>query len=551
MYVKKLLVLGLAAILVAGCTKVDQSISGSGSTGAQVGNGQRHSFTMPHVLRYATAEDVSTLNPHLATQLTLSFMSSMTMAWLIKTGPDSNPVPELVTEVPTKANGGISKDGLTITYHLRKDAKWSDGVPFTADDVVFSIKTVLNPATNEVGRDGWDLITKVDEPDKYTVTLHMKKQYSPFVVTFFATAGANPCVLPKHLLDKYPNINKVAYNSLPVGIGPFKYSSWKRSDSIEMVPDPLYFRGQPKLQKIIFKIVPDRNTVLTQLTTHEIDLWVPITAAYYDRVKVLSDIAVLHQPGFNFDHLDFNTSHPIVADVRVRRALRFGIDRQAIKEKIRHGIGTISDNILGYNHPAYHPIPLSGFDPEAAKKLLDAAGWVPGPDGVRVKNGQRFSLTMATGAGLPDTDQIIELIRANWTLLGVELNVQHFQSALMFAVPNGTIYAGKWDVTMFAWNLDNFADLSPEYGCQSFPPKGQNVGRWCDKRADDAMKAFKLEYDPAKRNPYDYIATDEIASQVPLIVMQIRDSIEAYNSDLKNWHPNPVDPFDDMMNVDI
>ena len=131
----------------------------------------------------------------------------MTMAWLVKWDENNNPYPELATEVPTKANGGVSKDGLTITYHLRKGVKWSDGAPFDADDVVFTTKVILNPATNEVGRLGWDQITKIDEPDKYTVVYHMKKPYSPFVTTFFSTAGANPCILPKHLLDKLPNIN--------------------------------------------------------------------------------------------------------------------------------------------------------------------------------------------------------------------------------------------------------------------------------------------------------------------------------------------------------
>ena len=146
--------------------------------------------------------------------------------------------------MPTQANGGVSKDGLTITYHLRKGVSWSDGAPFDADDVVFSTNVVLNPANNEVGRQGWDQITKIDEPDKYTVVYHLKKPYSPFIETFFSTAGANPCILPKHLLAKYPNINNVPYNSLPIGIGPFKYLRWDRAQDVVLVPNPLYWRGQ-------------------------------------------------------------------------------------------------------------------------------------------------------------------------------------------------------------------------------------------------------------------------------------------------------------------
>src|SRR5690348_783764 len=157
-------------VAMAACTK-----TGGGPAGA----GGRNSWTVPHVLRYATAEDISSLNPLLSQQTTLSLMSSLTMAWLIKWDSHNNPFPELATEVPTMKNGGVSKDGLTITYHLRKGVKWSDGAPFNADDVVFSIHAVLNPANNVVSRTGWDRIQKIDEPDKYTVVLHMSKPYSP------------------------------------------------------------------------------------------------------------------------------------------------------------------------------------------------------------------------------------------------------------------------------------------------------------------------------------------------------------------------------------
>jgi peptide/nickel transport system substrate-binding protein len=519
------------------------------------GSGQpaRHSYTQPHVLRYATAEDIGTLNPHLSSQGAVGLLASLTMAWLVKSGPHNEPVPELATAVPTRANGGISADGRTITYHLRRGVTWSDGAPFDADDVVFSIKTIQNPATNEVGRDGWDAIDRVDEPDKYTVVLHLAKPYSTYAYTFFSSIGANPCVLPKHLLGALATINDAPYNALPVGIGPFRYVAWHRGDSVELEANPAYFRGLPKLQRIVFKIVPDRNTVLTQLQTHELDLWLPVSANFYDRAKAIAGVEVQREPSFTYDHLDFNVSHPVVAEAAVREALRYAIDRESIRLKVRHGLGSLSENIFGPTHPDTHQIPLVPFDLGKAKALLDRAGWTPGPDGIRRKKGLRLELVVAIPSGAPDTDAVIELIRQTWLQAGVALDVRHYPANLLFALEadHGILNSGLFDVTYFAYPLDGSGDVSTLFSCAAIPPAGENIRRYCDPVAERAMNAFKIEYDAAKQRPYDGTLADRIAEQAPEVVIDIRDAIFAYNSDLKNFHPNAVAAFDDMLEVDI
>jgi peptide/nickel transport system substrate-binding protein len=543
--------LAVAALMLASCTKVGPS--GSAETTSGAGH-TRHPYTTPHVLRYATAEDIVSLNPHLAQQTVLGYMSSLTMAWLTKFDHENRPVPELATEVPTLQNGGISKDGLSITWHLRKDAKWSDGVPFTADDVVFSTAVVNNPANNETSRDGWDLITKVDEPDKYTVTFHLKKPYSLYAATFFGSAGANPCILPKHLLEKLPNINNAPYNALPVGIGPFKYKYWKRADAVELVPNPTYFRGQPKLQRILFKIVPDRNTVLTQLQTHEIDLWTPVAAAYFDRVKVIPGVKVDRYPSYGFGHIDMQNQHPGLDDVRVRRALRLAVDRREIIDKIRHGIGILQDNVISPTHPTFDKtVPTVPFDLAQAAKLLDEAGWKPGPNGIRVKDGHALNFTFASSVGTPDADSMLELIRANWQKIGVAFTVRRYPAPLFFApfADGGIMYGGKWDFVTFQWGGNPVGDLSNLYGCDQMPPNGQNDPRYCNRTVNDAMNKFKAEYDDAKRQTYSAVIQHGIANDAPVIVTAVPEDIFAYNSDMTGFRPNQLTAFDDFMNVDI
>jgi peptide/nickel transport system substrate-binding protein len=535
----------LGALFAGGCTKV-------GTTTADAG--ARHPFTHPHELRWAAAEDLVGLNPMVNTQATLNNLSSLTMAYLLKTGPDSRvTVPELATEVPSAANGGISRDGKTITWHLRHGVKWSDGAPFDADDVVFSTKLILDPHTNVVSHDGWDQIVKIDEPDKYTVAYHLKAPFGSFAYTYFTTGDANPAIVPKHLLAG-KDINTDAYNSLPVGTGPFKYSRWNRGDSVELVPNPYYFRGQPKLQHIVYKLIQDRNTVLEQMRTHELDLWLPTAPHYVNDLKSVAGLKITMLPSFFWDHLDFNTQRPLARDPVVRRAMRMAIDRKTINDKIRFGLFDLGESIVPPAAVQFHlNIPLTPVDLAGANKLLDRDGWVRGADGIRVKNGVRLSFDFATATGTPDSDSEIELIRNTWKQIGVELQVKHYLASLLFATAaeGGIVYGGKFDMVVFAWGGNPRQDESNVFSCGRFPPNGQNDTRFCDPVVEAAIARGSVQYDDALRVGDAHVIQQRIYDDAPLIVLDSRREIYTYNDDLKNWHPNPLAPFDDMLNVDI
>ncbi|MGH7737618.1 MAG: ABC transporter substrate-binding protein [Candidatus Tyrphobacter sp.] len=550
-----------AAVLLAvaaGCTRTTTTTTTTTATGAASAVGaavQQNAWTVPHVLRYATAEDISSLNPALSQQQTLSYMSSLTAAWLVKWDHSNRPIPEIATVVPTKENGGVSPDGLTITYHLRHGVRWSDGTPLKADDVVWSIHAIMNPANDVASRTGWNLIRRIDEPNKYTVVLHLSKPYSPFVVVFFSSADANPSILPKHILAQYPNMNNVPFDSLPVGAGPFMYQAWNRNQDVVMVPNPYYFRGQPKLKKVIFDIIPDRNTVFTELQAHDLDLWNGVPGAYFARFSELGpDFTYLRQPAYFYNHMDFNVSRPAVRDPIVRHALELAIDRATLLQKIAHGVGVLEEEPAPKPAPYYDPnIRFVQFDIAKANAMLDADGWKRGPDGIRVKNGVRLALDVASSAGTPDTDNMLALIGEWWKQIGVSMSVRRYESSQLFAPyqMGGIIYGGKWDVSLFAWGDDPIGDFSFVYGCDQIPPLGQNDLHWCNPIANKAMHDLYSHYDQSQRNADDAVLFTQLAKDDPTIVTYVRQDVYIYNRDLKNFHPNQITPFDDFMNVDI
>ena len=525
-----------AALLLVSCTK-----------GGQV--------STPHYLRIADGSgDVPTLNQHIFTETTLGYITQMTQAFLVKYDDHNRPYPELVTIVPTQANGGITPDGKTITWHLRKGVRWSDGAPFSADDVVFSTQVVLNPANNEVGRDGWNLIAKIDEPDKYTVVYHLKKPYSPYIPTFFGSAGANPTVLPKHLLARYPNINNVPYNAKPVGIGPFRVADWKRGESVELEPNPYYFRGVPKLQRITYKLIPSRDTLLTLMQTGDVDLWPEVQPSYIVQVKAISRIQTEVRPGIYYSHLDFNVTRPLVSDVRVRQAIRLAIDRREMVQKIAHGYAVLQESVISPVLPfAPKGIPFVEHDANRAMQLLDAAGWKVGPGGIRVKDGQRLSLQFPYYTGVSTADDTVEMIREELRAVGIEIQTRKFAPAVFFAPyqNGGIVYGGKWDMTMFAWQNVPIPDISNTFECNQIPPNGQDVLHYCDKELDRLLEEVKLTYDPAAQAALLAREMHIIVRDAPTIVLYVLDAGYAHNPKLTGFHPGAFTPFDDMMNVDI
>ena len=520
---------------------------------AETPAGQRRPYSIPHTLRYATGSEPGSLNPLLRQEFVGSLLAQLTMAYLFRYDHRNRPYPELALSVPTQQNGGISRDGKTIVFRLRRGVRWADGEPFGAKDLVFTWKCVMDDRNNITTRIGWEEIVRIDTPDEYTAIFRLRRPYGSYLPTFYGTGGANPCILPAHLF-KDTAINEAPYNALPIGIGPFKYVKWQRGAEIELVANELYWRGKPKLERIVSKLVTDRNTVLTQLQSHEIDLWVAASAAYWDRLQNIPGVKTVKQAGMFFDHLDFNMTSPILRERAVREALRYSIDRVALNRIINHGVGIVQEPMYSAVHPMSDTsIPRIPYDPAKARALLDGAGWKPGTDGVRVRNGQRLTLDFVTASGTPDTDAAIELMRTWWKTAGIEINVLHYASPMLFATYNegGIILKGKFDIAAFAWLPPASGNFNSLYSSRQIPPLGQNDLRYRNAKVDVWPREFDATYDESERRHLDSLIMRQVIADVPTVVLRIREDIYSYNDDLVGFNPNATTPFDDMMLVDI
>jgi peptide/nickel transport system substrate-binding protein len=505
-----------------------------------------------HVLRFTAELDITTLNPLLSNVAITTDLGQLTMAHFVRIDAQNRIVPELLTVLPTTANGGVSADGRTITYHLRRGVRWSDGAPFDSSDVVFSVKTILNPKNNITVRDAWDRVAGVEAPDPYTVKLHLKAPYGSFLSRYFSSNDTS-CILPKHVLSGAATINQVPYNALPVGIGPFRYTAFRRGDSVEMEANPYYFGGRPKLQRIVYKIITDENTALAELQTGELDLWSTVGGSFYERVRALPGVVAPIVPSQFMAGAYFNTSRPVLRDPNVRRALVLAADRAFILAKINHGAGTLAQSVVSPISKDFVNLPHTPYDPAAAARLLDASGWKMGSDGIRSKDGTALSIQLVLPNGYLPSQITAEFLRSAWAKLGAAVETKVYADAQYFAPSSagGILTSGTFDVALLSQQSGYDADVSFLYGCAYVPPRGNNLVRFCDPKIDAEMATYVATIDPGRRAALAARFQRDIDRAAPALILYERGFIFAYSNRVHGYKPGGFTNYDEMMDVDV
>ena len=527
-------------LALGACTKLGTSPSGAG------GNPWTHHGR----LVYAEAQDAKTLNPMLSTSAPVLDLSFLIFSYAVRYDDRARPVPDALRELPTIENGDVSRDGLTLKYKLRPNVYFQDGVRMTCRDLAFTWHAVMNPANNDVTQDGYRDIKSIDCSDPLVAVVHMRRAYAPFLQQLWGVNGNAP-ILPEHLLAQYNDakgsFNTAPFQSMPVGSGPFAVVRWDRGQQVVMKAFERYFLGKPKLNEIVFKYIPDENTLVDQIRTHEIDMGIHVTANEWPVLQRIPGTVLHAVPVYAFDHVDFNLRKPLFADPNVRRALALGLDRKLLLAKVGHGLGDLTETALSpkiswawTNDTAHYD-----YDFRKAQTLLDAAGWKLGPDGIRARGGQRFAFNLSTQTESSTGKAYQTVVQSEWHALGAEVTIKNAPTAQFFDNTSiGILQGGHYDTAIFAWFGAADPDDSAIYSGRNFAPRGQNALFWNDPLATAAMLDELSTVERARRLRDFQIEQQRFASDVPSVVLSYRREPEVYNSDLKGYVASPViSPF--------
>lgn len=504
-------------------------------------------------------QEPDNLNPYTAVQTASRIVRQMTLEGLVAADPDGNYIPELAAEVPSVENGGISEDGLTITYTLKDGLTWSDGDPLTSADVKFTWEAIMDPDNTVNSRSGYDQIESIDTPDATTVVVNFSALYAP-ALNLFSIADA---VLPAHVLEGQP-LDNADFSRTPEGSGPFVISEWRSGDSIILDRNENYrVEGQPRLDQIVVKIIPDQQAGLAQLQAAEIDVFWNLDEATVAGVEGSEGIDVQVTPSSNVEYLGLNLSergtadpskpHPVLGDDAVRQALVMAIDRTPILEELLGGRTEAATSPIGLGWAAPEGLSLPDPDPEAANQLLEDAGWTDSNgDGIREKDGTKLSLEISTPAGQQLREQSEQILQEQFAAIGVELVINNVPAATLFGswAENGKLKRGDFDIVMDTWgaDLDPDAFLSTLFTSDQIPSEanegeGWNFFRLQDPELDAAIADGRNTLDQEERKAAYRTVVERILDDLVYIPLYKRAVINAFQSRVQGEAGNPWAEF--------
>jgi len=556
-FVQTMVALGLTAPLAA------QMLASAGVAQAQ----PKATFTPTKrggggLLKTLWWQSPTLLNPHFGVGTKDQDGSRIFYEPLASFDPDGSLVPFLAAEIPSVQNGGVARDGRSVTWKLKRGVTWHDGKPFTADDVVFNFEYVSDPATAAVTVGSYRDVEKIDKLDSHTVKITFKKP-TPFWADPFC--GVRGMIIPKHLFEAFKGgKSREAPNNLkPVGTGPFRFVDFKPGDIVRAEINPNYhIPNRPFFDQLEMKGGGDAiSAARAVIQTGEYD--------YAWNMQVEDDILKrLEQggrgradivAGGNIEHIQLNntdpwkevdgerssikTTHPFLTDPAVRQALNLLVDRASVQEQIYGRTGIATANFLNAPSRFASKNTKWEFNVDKANQILDAAGWKRGPDGIRTKDGKKLKLVYQTSINAPrQKNQAI--VKQAAAKAGIDMELKSVTASVYFSsdAANPDTYTHFYtDIQMYTTTMtspdaeffmNQFTSL--EVASKENKWQGRNITRWRSEEYDKLHKAQEAELDPVKRAALFIKMNDLVIQNIVVIPVVFRPRVAAISNKMRD-----------------
>jgi peptide/nickel transport system substrate-binding protein len=433
-----------------------------------------------------------------------------------------------------------SHDPQTITYRIRPDARWSDGVPVTADDFHYLWRNSngSNSKTDVFTTTGYERIKQVTgSADGKTVTAVFDEKFADWQSLF-----AN--LLPAHYVRRQPGGWNRGLDKHPERIpsgGPFRIAGFRSGQTVTLERNDQYWGPKAHLDKIVIRLVPDSDAQLDALRNHEADLIAPEpTADLINHIRRLPGVRSQARPSLGFEHLTFNLKHPILADLAVRQAIATAIDTQQLVDRLLRPVdpnGQVLGNRIWLTGQQPYQDHTGGYgkgNTQAARQLLEQAGWTLGGDGVYAKDGKRLQLRYSTFTGDPRRKAQGELLQAQLADAGIQLRIANTTLGTLF----DWLTDGNFDIADFYW-LGNPFVISSNQDLYR-PGSGNNVAKFADPTVDALFQQAIGELDPARAAAIGNQIDQQLWTQLPSIPLYQVPSFLAWRQDLLNVQNNPT-----------
>ncbi len=429
----------------------------------------------------------------------------------------------------------ISKDGLEITFHLRKGVRWHDGKPFTAKDVLFTYKLMVDPKTPTPYAADFTEVKRAEAPDDYTFKVYYKRPFAPGLASWTLS------ILPKHLLAG-KDITKSPLIRHPIGTGPYRFKEWIPGQKIVLEYNPDYFEGRPYINWYVSRVIPDSATLFLELKAGGID-YMSLTPIQYKRQTNTSwfrqNFRKYSYLASSYTYLGYNLRCPLFKDKRVRQAISYAINKKEIIDGVLLGLGEIATGPYKPGMWAYNPnVKRYPYNPQLAKKLLAEAGWRDTDgDGILDKNGRPFVFTIITNQGNLMRLNAAQIIQYRLAQIGIKVKIRVIEWA---AFIRQFIDKRRFEATILGWTIPPEPDLYDVWHSSKDVPGGLNFIGYHNTEVDKLIEEARNSFDMNERKRCYYRIQEILAEEQPYTFLYIPDALPIVHVRFHGIKPAPA-----------